>query len=165
MDTGGNISPAFRCVLNLGTAVYALLLGIPSMVVTAVLCALLPCCSIGLFRLTNERPFIVFMTLSSIVASLLLMLVVFALAAPVVVPVFIVATLLRCCGLIGKGTAAEGGGAAAAAAAAAGAGAGGAGGGDHSNSAEHVALTVGEPLGSPPQLTEAPQQAAERVVA
>ena len=124
----------------------------------------MPCCSIGLFRLTNERPFIVFMTLSSIVASLLLMLVVFALAAPVVVPVLIVATLLRCCGLIGKGTAAaEGGGAAAAAAA--GAGAGEAGGGDHSNSAEHVALTVGETLGSPPQLTEAPQQAAERVVA
>ena len=121
VDTGGQaISPGLRALLNLTTVVYALFFGIPSMAITAVLCLVLPCCSIPAFRLSSEGTFVTFMTLSSIVASLVLMLGLCLLAAPVVLPLLVLAAAYKgvryCC--FGP-DASEGGTAAAAAAAAA----------------------------------------------
>ena len=120
VDTGGQaISPGLRALLNLTTVVYALFFGIPSMAITAVLCLVLPCCSIPAFRLSSEGTFVTFMTLSSIVASLVLMLGLCLLAAPVVLPLLVLAAAYKgvryCC--FGS-DASEGGTAAAAAAAA-----------------------------------------------
>ena len=96
MDTGGRaISPCLRFLLNLTTLVYALCFGIPSMAITAALCVVLPCCSIPAFRMSSEGPFVTFMTLSSIVASLVLMLGLCLLAAPVVLPLLIVVSVFK----------------------------------------------------------------------
>jgi hypothetical protein len=84
-------------LLNLGTLVYALTLGIPSMALTAVLCALLPCCSVFAFRQSEQPCFVFFMTLSSILASILLLVFICLVASPLALPAFAIALVVRCC--------------------------------------------------------------------
>ena len=114
VDTPGEISPAFRMLLNLATFFYAVLFGVPAMLITAALCVALPCCCIPFFRYSSERVSTAFMTVSSILASMMLIAAACVLSSPIVMPIALVLLALRCCARQGAG-ASDGSGAAAAA--------------------------------------------------